>query len=56
MLAIAIKNLKLHMNNPHLPMGKNAVHFELSSQKDLDDKNRIFTITSYFYLFKFAKP
>ena len=43
MLAIAIEDLELRIDNPLLPMGKSAICFEPSSQKDSDGKNRIFT-------------
>ena len=56
MLAVVIEDLKLRMNNLHLPMRKSAVRFDLSSQKESSDRSRIFTTTSYLWLFKSGKP
>ena len=51
-LAVAIENLKLRMNNPYLPMRKSAVCFDPSFQKESSGRSRIFTTTSCLWLFK----
>lgn len=46
-LAIVIKDLKLHINNKNFPMEKNVIQFELFAQKSQTNK--------YFNLF-FSSP
>ena len=38
MLAIAIEDLKIHLDNLNLPLRKNAILFELSAQKEETSK------------------
>ena len=46
MLAVAIEDFELRINNLYLLMGKSAVCFEPNSQKDSDGKNYILIIIS----------
>ena len=38
MLVVAIKDLEVRLGNSNLPLGKNAIWFELSAQKRETDK------------------
>ncbi len=37
MLAVAIKDLEFYLGNMNLPLGKNAIRFEPSAQKEETD-------------------
>ena len=56
MLVIVIEDLKLRINNPNLLIGKSAIYFDPSFQKESDDRNSIFITIFYLCLFKFSKP
>lgn len=44
MLAIAIKNLKVHLSNLNVPLSKNAIWFELFAEKKETDKQTTSTL------------
>lgn len=54
-LTVLIENLKLYMNNSNLLIKKSSISFGLTFQKELNDRNCIFTIMSYLWLFKSGK-